>query len=446
MRGARVFIKELGTTVGCVGAWDRDRFGTNIDHVQTVVGISGLVDVPALQRAVDRVLQAHPRLLRGFGCDAAGRPISVSACETPRLREVDLREYSAFERDEAALRLEEHERCEEFPLGAPPLIRLLLVRVEERERRLAVTGHRLLLDRWSLAALVRDLFEVYGGASREPGWLARAVPDDGTGWSVPRGADRAAAVRAWQREFEDGAGGESADGGASAAWLGRGLSGVPWGAESWDAQSRQLSSELTVELSSELTRRVLWRAAEWGFDTDTVVQGVWAVTSSRLTGRQNVVFGVVGTPREFLPMAVRVRPGQCVIEVMRAIQARGARLRPHWHLGLAEVLKAVGPRAWFETVAALGPEPVGPSSPRLGLRISTLATYAANPYALSCSVVPGPAWTVRLDYRPEVLGAETARAVMASVLELLEDVADDPSRPVGRAGHVLGLPVAAQLV
>jgi nonribosomal peptide synthetase CepB len=441
MRGARVFIKELGTTVGSVGAWDRDRFGTNIDHVQTVVGISGLVDVPALQRAADRVLQAHPQLLRGFGYDAVGRPISVSACETPRLREVDLRECSAFERDEAALRLVEHERCEEFPLGAPPLIRLLLVRVGEREQRLAVTGHRLLLDRWSQAALVRDLFEVYGGASREPAWLARTVPDDGAGWSVPCGADRAAAVRAWQREFEDGIGGGSAEGGASAAWLGRGLGGVPSGAD-----SRQLSSELTVELSSELTRRILWRAAEWGIDADTVVQGVWAVTSSRLTGRQDVVFGVVGTPREFLPMAVRVRPGQSVIEVMRAIQARGARLRPHWHLGLAEVLKAVGPRAWFETVAALGPEPVGPSSPRLGLRISTLGTYAANPYALSCSVVPGPAWTVRLDYRPEALGTETPRAVMASVVELLEDLAGDPSRPVGRAGHVLGVPVAAQLV
>src|SRR5581483_10756614 len=134
------------------------RMGSAWPPVQTVLEISGFADVAALQRAVDTVFRAHPHLLRGFGRTAHGSLISVERRDAvPRLRAVDLREYPAGHREAAASRLEEHERCEEFALGAPPLVRLLLIRTGDRERRLAVTSHRLLLDDWSHAALIRSV-------------------------------------------------------------------------------------------------------------------------------------------------------------------------------------------------------------------------------------------------------------------------------------------------
>jgi NRPS condensation-like uncharacterized protein len=134
------------------------RVGALACNVQTVLEITGFVDIAALQRAVDAVVRADPVLLSGFGYDAEGRPISFQPREAVlRLRTVNLRELSPAERFVAAQRLEEHERSEEFPLGAPPLIRLLLSRIEDRERRLVVTSHRILLDSWSHADFVSAL-------------------------------------------------------------------------------------------------------------------------------------------------------------------------------------------------------------------------------------------------------------------------------------------------
>ncbi len=240
--------------------------------MQTVVGIAGLVDVPAFQWAVDRVFRAHAHLLRGFGCDAAGREISVQACETPRVREVDLREYSAFERDEAALRLEEHERCEEFPLGAPPLIRLLLLRVGEREQRFVVTSHRAVLDDWSHAALVRALLSAHG-------------------WNVAGDGDGA----------NDG------------SWRGGTADGGPL-------------ARLTQRVPADLVGRLLDRAAEYGIDAETIVQGAWAVALSELSGRRDVLFGGVspGAARMDAPGVSGAVgfPGAAVIRVRRVMCCR----------------------------------------------------------------------------------------------------------------------------
>ena len=136
------------------------RFGALACNVQTVLEINGFVDIAALQRAVDAVVRADPRLLTGFGYDRDGRPVSFQPREAVlRLRTVNLREMSPVERGVAAQRLEEHERSEEFPLGAPPLIRLLLSRIEDRERRLVVTSHRILLDSWSHGDFVHALVD-----------------------------------------------------------------------------------------------------------------------------------------------------------------------------------------------------------------------------------------------------------------------------------------------
>jgi hypothetical protein len=349
--------------------------------VQTVVGIAGLVDVPAFQWAVDRVLREHPQLLRGFGRDAAGREISVRAGETPRVREVDLREYSAFERDEAALRLEEHERCEEFPLGAPPLIRLLLLRVGEREQRFVVTSHRAVLDDWSHAVLVRAMLSAHG-------WN---VADDGDG---------------------DG------DGANGGSWSGETADGGPL-------------ARLTQRLPWEFVGRVLGRAAEYGIDAEMIVQGAWAVALSGLTGRQDVLFGGV-SPGQSRPILASVQPDQSMMELLLAVRERSARLGPHQQLGAVDLFQVAGPRAWFGTVALLAPEPIGPVSPRLGAHIRTLSTFDAKPYALSFSVTPGARWTARLDYRTGAVSDRAASDALTSAVAAIEAIAYTPELPLAQ--------------
>ena len=354
-----------------------------------------------------------------------GRLSSFQAGQTPRLREVDLRECSAFEREEAAFRLAEHERCEEFPLGAPPLIRLLLIRVGEREQRVVVTSHRAVLDDWSHAALVRAMLSAHGwdvsGGRRQDGGRAPLVAVAG------EESGRDAAVRAWRQEFEDWAGSPVLDGFGAGSGEGSN-SGSP---------DDGPAERLTRELPGDLVRQLLDRLAEYGVDPETVVQGAWAVALSELTGRRDVVFGGVlpcpttglrigAEPRHVLPIPVSVQPDQSVIELLLAIDVRNARLGPHCNLGLAELREVVGSQASFGTVALLGPEPIEPVSPRLGMHIRTLSTFDAKPYALSFSVTPAARWTVRLDYRVGALSERNAVGALDSAVAAIEAMAYAP--------------------
>lgn len=387
--------------------------------VQTVLEISGFADVAALQRAVDTVFRAHPHLLRGFGRTAHGSLISVERRDAvPRLRAVDLREYPAGHREAAASRLEEHERREEFALGAPPLVRLLLIRTGDRERRLVVTSHRLLLDDWSHAALIRAVLAAFragwGNEGRDRG-TARQCTLEGRSAEPARTMLRAAE----QRPETD-------------AHRGFDLA-ASCGPED--------PVRLTRELPRELTRRIELRAAELGVAAETVVHAAWAFALSRLTGRRDVVFGATvteprtGSPhdptaldvrRAILPATVRVEaegsPGDLLRAASRhtidsAPRRRGDRTDPCWDADRC---------ASFDTVAVLEPEPIGPVTPRLGIRISTLSTFDAKPFALSFSIAPGPSWIARLDFQPAALSAHVAQSGLGHAAAFLEAAAYAP--------------------
>lgn len=212
--------------------------------MQTVLEISGFMDDPALEQAVGSVSRAHPRLTRGFRRDADGRPTGFDAPGVALgLRSVDLRRLDTVERDTAALRLAEHERCEYFPPSVPPLIRLLLLRTGDRTRRLVVTSHRLLLDDWSHAAFLHALLDALG-AVLGPG-----------GTDQRRQAGR----------------------GAFDGWRGRMGIGAFHGGEE------------PIRLTRELAGHQAWNpprhGAGPGVDAENGVQEAWAFALRRLTSR-----------------------------------------------------------------------------------------------------------------------------------------------------------------
>lgn len=234
--------------------------------MQTVLEISGFIDGPALERTVDSVSRAHPRLTRGFRLDAAGRPVCFEARGVALgVRSVDLRRLDAVERDTAASRLAEHERCEYFPPSVPPLIRLLLIRTGDRTRRLVVTSHRLLLDDWSHAAFLRTLLDTLGTVL-------------GPGTDQRRQGHR----------------------GAFGGWHGR----MEIGAFHSDEEPIRLTCELAGYQAWNPSRHEA--GARPGVDAENVVQEAWAFALRQLAGRGEMPKAGRGTAIE---TAARLVPG-----------------------------------------------------------------------------------------------------------------------------------------
>ncbi|ASW55467.1 non-ribosomal peptide synthetase [Plantactinospora sp. KBS50] len=164
---------------------------TDVYTVQQVFTLTGAVDAGRLRAAADDLLDRYPNLRGGFVRTGSGRAVqAVPATVDVPFTEVDLTDRPG---DLAAL-LDTQRRLP-FDLADPPLLRFVLVRLGEREYRLVLTQHHLLMDGWSGPLAMRDLFGAYAG---RPAPAPRPYADY-LAWL--RGQDPAAATRAWGRRW-----------------------------------------------------------------------------------------------------------------------------------------------------------------------------------------------------------------------------------------------------
>ncbi|HVR95754.1 MAG TPA: amino acid adenylation domain-containing protein, partial [Thermoanaerobaculia bacterium] len=120
----------------------------------------------------------------------AGRPVQVVAARlVPELPVVDL--SGLAERETRARRLAAQEARRPFDLQRGPLLRLTLIRLDEREHVLLLTMHHIVSDGWSMGVLLREIAALYAHRSLpdlavqyadfavwQRGWLQGEVLED----------------------------------------------------------------------------------------------------------------------------------------------------------------------------------------------------------------------------------------------------------------------------
>ncbi|WP_433240269.1 non-ribosomal peptide synthetase [Streptosporangium sp. CA-135522] len=380
---------------------------------QVTLDLDGPLDVPALKGAAAALLERHPNLRAAFWHEDLSRPVQV----VPHRVEPSWREVVSADPDAVAA----EERARRFDLAAPPLIRFVLVRLAPDRHRLILTNHHILLDGWSTPLLIAELFALYLGVEAPAAppykgylaWLARQ--------------DRAAARQAWDHALD----------GIEEPTLVAPAAVVPVPP---DKASIELDATLTAALT-KLTRRR-------GITVNTVLQGLWGVLLSRLTGRDDVVFGAVvsGRPPELpgvermvglfintVPVRVRLRPQEAVGELLERLQDEQAELLPHHHLGLTEIHRGV----LFDTVTVLENYPFDPAAADTALgdvRLTGFGSVDAHHYPLALAAVPGERLILRLDHRPDLFTGAQARQLLDRMRLLLTTLVTAPDTPVGRLG------------
>ena len=140
---------------------------------------------------------------------------------------------------------------------------------------------------------------------------------------------------------------------------------------------------LDPALSASLNRT----AREQALTLNTVMQTAWGILLGRLSGRDDVVFGVTvaGRPAELagvehmvglfintLPLRLRLPPELPLSALLRQTQDSQSRLMAHQHLGLAEIQQAAGVGELFDTLLVFENYPVD----RAGLAAPDLAPRA----------------------------------------------------------------------
>ncbi|MEU3626069.1 non-ribosomal peptide synthetase [Amycolatopsis coloradensis] len=412
-------------------SYNSDR--VDIYTIQEAIDFDHRLDAGRVRSAVSALLRRIPSLGAGFTSEGLRGPVQfVAAAVEPPVSEVDL---SALSEEEQRARLDAlmaEDRATRFDLGAPPLFRLKLVRLGEGRDRVVLNRHLLLWDGWSAWLFIEQLFALYDLGGDDRTLSAAGSYADFLRWLDRQ--DIETATSAWR---------DALSGLAEPTVIG------PEGRDLVPATPVNLDTVL----SGDLGRGLREQARRHGLTVNSVLNAAWGLVLSTMTGRHDVVFGtaVAGRPAAVpeientiglflntVPTRVRLDAGESVLDLVRRLQSERMDLTPYEFMSLGVLQREAGHRVLFDTLFVL--RNADGEERRDGLRhrhgITGLLNIDATHYPLTLVVTPGEEIRVTLSYRDDVIDSDEAASVLGRFTSLVEQIVEDPAKPVAALATV----------
>ncbi|HEU0149444.1 MAG TPA: amino acid adenylation domain-containing protein, partial [Bradyrhizobium sp.] len=408
--------------------------------------LEGNLDTDALERAWQLAVERHAVLRSAFVGQDLDVPLQVvlRRAALPFARH-DWRALPAAIQEERFSELQRDERTRPFDFAKPPLMRLALVRMGEREYRLIWNSHHVLFDGWSIPLLLNDVFSAYGALSRRE--VPRLPPvrpfRDYIGWLQRQ--DLAAAEAYWRDRF---AGFDT----PTSLLLER---------PRRDATHQERYAEHRHLLATDSSSLDLF-ARRHKLTVNTLMQGAWALLLGRYGGSDDVVFGVTvsGRPAELpdvertvglfvntLPLRIPLPAGETVLDWLREVQLRQTELLEHQYTPLPLVQRwsdVADGTPLFDSIMAFENYPADMSAAAdltQAIRITDVESIERTSYPLTLQVIAEKSVSLKLIYDAERFAAAAIEQLIASFARLLDKIVADPEQtlstlsPLSEAEH-----------
>ncbi|OBK41399.1 non-ribosomal peptide synthetase [Mycobacterium sp. 1245111.1] len=362
--------------------------------------IFGALDAALLRDCAAKMLVRHPNLRASFFSRGIPRPVQI----VPSRVDLPWRDVTAVEADIEAIELDERRRP--FDLERHPAIRFLLIELPDARWRLVITAHHIVIDGWSLPVFVAEMMILYrAGGDLDALPVAPRPYRDYIGWLA--GRDQQASQRVWREHL--------------AGLPGPTLLAAAFGGADAARTSTRLPQRTELQLDAEATERLVTGARAHGVTLNTLLQTAWATIVSRLTDRDDVVFGVTvsGRPAELagvetmvglfintVPLRVRLDAAAPVGEQCRAVQRDSAMLRDHSYLGHAQLRAMGGVGEMYDTLLVYENFPTG--------------GMAAGDQLAGTGLTFRPAAVESLTHFPIVLAAHMADQRLVLMVEVVD--------------------------
>lgn len=401
--------------------------GLDVYSMQFVVEIGGPLRADVLRCSVDAMLVRHPNLRVSLWDQGLPHPVQV----VPIRASVPWREVSTTlaEFDD----LVRAERAHRFDLRRGPALRTVLAVLPDGRHRMVLTAHHILMDGWAVALFFRELLAAYDADGSVDGLPPAKPYRNYIAWLARQ--DSAAALADWAH-YLDGV-----------APLLLGAPGTP--------AAEPVRHRRTV--SAAETDRLLGWARGHGLTPAVVTQYAWAVVLGRLADTEDVVFGttISGRPQTLpgaaetvglfintVPVRADLRAETTVLDTLAALQRSSARMRERGFLGLAEITRAAGAPALFDTLFVYENAPIGsatePVTAADGTRFLPLAMESLAHYPLTVVAYEAAGeLVVMTESVPDALGTVDAAQVVDRIVATLVQLPDAADHPADRLDVLL---------
>ncbi|MCO8171811.1 amino acid adenylation domain-containing protein, partial [Pseudomonas sp. 21LCFQ02] len=163
---APIFCRDADEPLRLSYAQERQWFLWNLDphsaayHITSALRLRGTLDIGALQRSFDTLIERH-EVLRTVFVEAQGQVLQRILA--PYTLPIKVQPLS----DAGQLQTEiQSEIARVFDLGEGPLLRACLLQMDEQDHVLVLTMHHIVSDGWSMPVMVQELVRLYEGHSQ----------------------------------------------------------------------------------------------------------------------------------------------------------------------------------------------------------------------------------------------------------------------------------------
>ncbi|MFN8704851.1 MAG: amino acid adenylation domain-containing protein [Rhodospirillales bacterium] len=401
--------------------------GTHVQQVE--FQLSKDVDPDGIRAGFDALLQRHETLRTTLVVTASGQAVQlVHAHASMPLTIMDLsgeakpaERWSDFVAEDAR---------RGFDVACPPLSRVTLARLGPTSLRVLWTHHHLVIDGWSLQALLDEL------ALPAEALAERAAPTPRTpfwDWLRERATapSRERQRKLWQSRFS-------------------GFTAPDRIQSITRADSAPNSADSAIEFSMPEPQWLALKqhAQAAGITASTLAQAAWGLLLSRLLRTRDLAIGVTvsGRPPELagaaqwvgmfintLPLRVTVQPMLPARSWLQALQAQAVDLQSNCQDSLADIPRWIGADHLIDTVVVFLNYPPSSSKGTQGALAmpDRVVARERNEYPVSLYAVDAAGLRMTLRFDPHVVDRALAAVLAEGVAQILESWSDDFTRPVG---------------
>lgn len=393
--------------------------------------LHGELDAVALKGAYQQVVDRHQILRTAFITATHGNSFQVvyRHLELP-WEFYDWRNLPNAEQQGQMETLLHDGREKGFDLTRAPLLRVILIRLEDDLYQFTWNFHLMLLDGWSSSLVFGELVSIYDALRRnQPIALEPPLPyGNYIQWLQQQDQNKAEAY--WRQTLQGFT--------TPTAIADRALVETPDELENYAEETLLLAESETAALRSFVGLHQL--------TLNTLIQGAWALLLSRRSGADDVVFGSVvsGRPTDYpgvestvglfintLPVRVRVPSDAVLLSWLKRLQEQQAESRSFEFSPLVEIQGWSGvPRGQhlFESVLIFQniPLSISLSEPVSKLRVVGMKSIERTNYPLTVVVEPGPRLLIKIVYNCRRFDAVTVTRLIEHFQRLLTNMIADP--------------------
>ena len=397
--------------------------------------LKGALNISEFERAWQHVTDRHSILRTAFFSEGLEEPLQVVRRRVKlHIEYEDLRGLDAGQQQEHLDTYIHSERKRGFEMTKAPLIRLAILHWAEDTYRIVWSHHHMLLDGWSVALMLKEVFLLYEAYSKGKEFSLDQSPPYSHYIAWVQQQDKTSAEEFWAKRLK----------GFTAP--------TPVGIDrlkkdQYSGDGNFIEQEL--RLSADATGSLQALARQQKLTLNTIVQGAWALLLSRYSGQQDIVFGIIvsNRPAELagvesmvglflnaLPVRVDVSAQAQLMPWLKQLQSNQFEARQYEYTSLAEIQRRSDvPRGvqLFDSTLAFENFPVDEALREQGgsLEVTDFMRYSSKSnYPVNLIAHPGTELTLQISYDPSRFDGSSIDRLLVHLKTLLEEMSANPDR------------------